>query len=110
MQVLDIFGILTNGKDWVFYRFEQGTPDVFYEIHEIDTQMILEHEDFATQVENLLSATVGVLSYQVRGRQVGGVKRDRDAGSMEECQLGIEHVQDGNTSKRPSLAASSNVT
>ena len=77
-QLQDVFGILTNGNKWVFFRFQHGKADVHYETHQL--RVILGHKSdgLADQVEELLSAVVGIISHQVQSRREGNpMKRER---------------------------------
>ena len=69
VQSQDIFGILTNGNEWAFFRFQHGNPDVNYECRELSVHLGGRNR-YANQVEPLLSAMVGILSHQVRRRLV----------------------------------------
>ena len=63
-------------------------------------------ESYATQIKDLLSAVVGIMTYLVRGHRVlpeGAVtsaKRKRD---MAECQVSAEHPENRNAAQRPDV-------
>ena len=113
MHSQDVFGVLTNGKDWQIYRFQPGSSDVIYECHQLSTFMGIDSESYAGQIEEILSAIVGIMTYVVRGTASGccgnrllpeGVvrspKRKRD---VEECDIGPECPEHRHAAQRPKL-------
>ena len=88
----DVFGILSNGDEWAFFRFQHGSPNVHYETHQLRVKLGQKPDRLADQVEQLLSAVVGIMFHQVQRRQEGyPVKSKRsgqDGGAVKRAHSG----------------------
>lgn len=81
-QPQDIFGILTTGNEWGFYRFQHGSPEVHFEYRGLSVHLGQKRDRYADEVEPLLSAVVGVLAHLVRDRQESrAAEKSRQEGS-----------------------------
>ncbi len=64
------------------YRFQPGSSDVVYEVYGLDIFLAKDSESYARQIEEVLLALVGIMTYLVRGElqaeAVTSAKRKRD--------------------------------
>ncbi len=61
----DIYGVLTDSKEWYIYRYQPGSRMVEYERYSLSASPGEEPEMFEAEIETVLSAMVGVMLHQL---------------------------------------------
>ncbi len=64
----DLFGILTSGQEWLFYKYVPRSSEVVYQQLKLRESEGEEMEAIAPRIKKLVEAMVGVLRHQSGAR------------------------------------------